>query len=426
MRNSPLFTVFMVTFIGLMSFGFFVPLLPFYAIDYGANEFVLGLLIASYAAAQLVGAPILGRLSDRYGRRPVLLISTAGTLFSLLLLAFANSLWMLFVSRLLDGLTGGNISVAQAYVTDVTTEENRAKGLGLLGVAFGLGFIIGPAMGGLLSGLGADVIAPAALESGSAFLQGFNWTYTLPAFGAALIALINVIQVVYLPESLTAERRAEIARQHASRTGASFTLSALRETLARPRVGPLLNMRFFYSFSFSMFQSAFPLYASVQFGLGPTETAFILTYVGILAVFVQGFAIGKLTQRFPESLLLYWSSVGMAAGLLGWALAPSVPLLLVVLIPISIAGGVFNTVINSALTKASSADEAGGILGISAALESATRVTGPAIGNSAIGSLGAWSPGVLGAILTGLTSIYVWNQIVLKSKRKTRPEPESA
>lgn len=431
MGKSSLFTIFMVVFIGLTGFSFFIPLLPFYAIDFGANETVVGLVISSYALAQLIGAPILGRLSDRYGRRPILLISTIGTFLSLVMLIFANSLWMLFASRLLDGLTGGNISVAQAYITDVTDEKSRAKGLGLLGAAFGLGFIIGPAMGGILSALGADVVGPAVAENGSEFLRGFNWTYALPAVGASLIGLINVFQVIFtLPESLSPEQRAENVARKESRTGTSFSLAALFETLSRPRIGPLLNMRLFYGMAFSMFQTAFPLYTSVQLGLGPQQTAFVLTYVGILSVLVQGVAMGAITRRFSDHRLLFGSSIVMTFSLLAWAFVPSVFLLLVVLIPIAAAGGIFNVVNNSALTKAASRDEAGGILGISTALESVTRVVAPTLGNGLIGQLGAWSPGVAGALLTGATSVYVWLRIFQpseaeKAKRKPSIQPSS-
>jgi len=163
MNNKKLVSVILVVFIDLLGFSLILPLLPYYAATFGANGFVTGLLVASYAAMQFVGAPLLGRMSDRYGRRPVLLLSIAGTSIGFLVLGFANALWMLFASRIIDGLTGGNLSVAQAYISDVTDAKDRAKGLGLVGAAFGLGFIIGPVSGGLLS----------------------QWGYAVPAFAAA-------------------------------------------------------------------------------------------------------------------------------------------------------------------------------------------------------------------------------------------------
>ena len=198
MKNSRLLTIFIIVFVDLLGFGLILPLLPYYADSYGATPVIVGLLVASYAAAQLIGAPLLGRLSDRLGRRPVLLLSVAGTFVGFLLLGFAAPLgqllanWVapqavnavilgvLFLSRILDGLTGGNITVAQAYIADVTDEQNRAKGLGLIGAAFGLGFIIGPAAGGALS----------------------QWGYGTPAFVAAAVSFSNLIAIFFLlPES---------------------------------------------------------------------------------------------------------------------------------------------------------------------------------------------------------------------------------
>jgi len=236
MQNKRLLTLFLIVFIDLLGFSLILPLLPFYAETFSATPFQIGLLVASYAAAQLVGAPLLGRLSDRYSRRPVLLISLIGTFIGFLMLGFANSLWMLFASRLLDGFTGGNISVAQAYITDVTDESNRAKGLGLLGAAFGLGFIIGPAVGGILSVYG----------------------FALPAFVAAGFSLISILGVIFfLPESLTEAARADIANRERQK----FSIGNLWRAINRPRVGPILNVRFFYGLAFAIFQTIFPLYA---------------------------------------------------------------------------------------------------------------------------------------------------------------------
>ena len=159
MNNKRLTIIFLIVFVDLLGFSLILPLLPYYAGTFGADAFVTGLLVASYAVAQLVGAPLLGRWSDRVGRRPVLLVSILGTFIGFLLLGFAGTLWMLFVSRVIDGLTGGNLTVAQAYITDVTDQKNRAKGLGMIGAAFGLGFIIGPAVGGALSVFGYAVPA---------------------------------------------------------------------------------------------------------------------------------------------------------------------------------------------------------------------------------------------------------------------------
>ena len=401
MDRNRLTTIFVIVFVDLLGFSLILPLLPFYARTFGVSDFVIGLLVASYAAAQLIGAPILGRLSDRFGRRPILLVSIAGTFIGFLLLGFAQSLWMLFASRILDGLTGGNITVAQAYIADVSDEKNRAKSFGIIGAAFGLGFIVGPALGG-------------ALSAGD--------RYALPAFAAAALAFINIILVtLWLPESLTPARRAEISQ----RPRPSISLGALWQALNKPRLGPLLHTRFFFGLAFATFQTIFSQYAQ-RLGLGVQSTGFILTYVGLLAVFVQVFAIGRLTKRFSEIRLIFYGAAIMAAGLVGWALTKNVPELLLVLAPVAIAGGVLNTVINSAITKVVYPEEIGGTLGLSTSIESATRVIAPTIGGYLLGALGLWAPGVFSAVLMVWVFSFVWRRLIINPDPPLPKRPAEA
>jgi MFS transporter, DHA1 family, tetracycline resistance protein len=416
MQKSRLVTIFVIVFIDLLGFGLILPLLPFYADEYGASPTLVGFLAASYALAQFVGAPVLGRLSDRYGRRPVLLISILGTVLAFLLLGFAEPLgyWLaglpagtspaaesvaltnatilalLFVSRIVDGLTGGNISVAQAYITDITDEQNRARGLGLIGAAFGLGFIIGPAVGG-------------ALSAGE--------RYAVPAFFAAGLALLNWLAVLlWLPESLTEERRAQLARRPAQ---AILSLAELWRAVQRPRFGPLLRVRFFYGLAFATFTGVFALYAQYRLGLNSSQTGYLLAYVGLLSVLVQGLAIGRLTRRFPEDRLILGAVLLLALSLLGWAFAGNVPLVLLVLAPLALAGGVLNTVLNSAISKAVQLEEVGGALGIAASIESLTRVIGPSAGGILLGLVGSWAPGVVGAAILAALTWYVWRRLIV-------------
>lgn len=408
MDKRKLLTIFLIVFIDLLGFGLILPLLPFYAQEYGANSVVIGLLVASYAAAQFVGAPILGRLSDRHGRRPVLLVSIAGTVLGLLLLGAALPLahWIealfgldalqtgvlvlavLFVSRILDGLTGGNISVAQAYITDITTPATRAKGLGLIGAAFGLGFIIGPAVGGLLSTYG----------------------FAVPAYAAAALAALNLLAVyLYLPESLTEERKAQLAI--AKRP--AFDFSALAGAFRQPRVGPLFHTRFFFGLAFAMFQTIFTLYAAgAPLELAPQTTGFVLAYVGLLAVLVQGVVVGRLAQRYSDYQLMFAMSILMAFSLLAWAFTPNLTLLLIVLAPLALAGGVLNTVINSALTKVVEPQDVGGTLGISASLESMTRVLAPTVGGLLLAQFGAVGPGLFTALVMVWVVSFVWRRLL--------------
>jgi DHA1 family tetracycline resistance protein-like MFS transporter len=385
MNKKMLSSVILVVFIDLLGFSLILPLLPYYAKTFGANGFVTGVLVSSYAAMQLLGAPVLGRLSDRFGRRPVLLLSIFGTFIGFLLLGFATTLWMLFASRLIDGITGGNISVAQAYISDVTDPKDRAKSLGLIGAAFGLGFIIGPVTGGVLS----------------------QWGYAVPAFVAAGLAFINLLLVFFwLPESLTPERRAAMPVKQPS-----VSMSALWVALQRPFTGSLLITRFFFGLAFALFQTIFALYALERFSLTATQTGYILTYIGVLSVITQGFLIGRITKRYREDLLITVSVVVMAFGLLGWAVAPTVLFLLIIMAPTAVAGGLLNTVLTSTLTKAVTPDEVGGIIGFSTSIESLTRVIAPTLGGFLLVSFGAWAPGLFGAIVLAGLSLYVWRKI---------------
>lgn len=413
MQKSRLTTIFIIVFIDLLGFSLILPLLPYYAESYQATPFVVGLLVASYAAMQFIGAPILGRLSDKYGRRPVLLISIFGTVLGFLLLGFAEPLgiWLagllpeqfigdnlftlqnrmilglLFLSRMIDGLTGGNISVAHAYIADITDESNRAKGMGLVGAAFGLGFILGPAMGGGLS----------------------RWGYAVPAFAAATIAFLNLIAVyIWLPESLPEEKRTKPGKQRRS----IFSISDLRQALNRPRVGPLLHIRFIYGLAFATFETMFALHAEHRLGLSAEATGYTMAYVGILVVLVQGFAIGRLTARYNETKLVFTSTILMAASLFAWAVVPNLWLLLIVLIPISLAAGLLNTLLNSLLSKSVSTLEVGGTMGISSTVESLTRVLAPTIGGLLLGYFSTWAPGVFGAILMVGAVWFVWRRLI--------------
>jgi DHA1 family tetracycline resistance protein-like MFS transporter len=409
-KNSRLLTIFVIVFVDLLGFGLILPLLPYYAETYGATAVVVGLLVASYAAAQLVGAPLLGRLSDRIGRRPVLILSVTGTLAGFLLLGFADPLGrllsslvapqsanlmiigVLFLSRIIDGLTGGNITVAQAYIADVTDEQNRAKGLGLIGAAFGLGFIIGPATGGTLS----------------------QWGYNLPAFVAASVSAVNLILIFFwLPESLTSERREAASLRHRP----PFTLNALLQALNRPKVGPLLYVRFFYGLAFATFQSIFSLYAQA-IGLNSQTTGYVLAYVGLLSVVVQGGLIGVLTRRFRESWLIITGLWLMTGALLAWAFTANLWLLLIVLLPLALSGGVLNTVIQSAISKSVSREDVGGMLGIAASLEATTRVIAPSVGGYLLQNLGTWAPGVFSAVLMAWAITVAYRRIILPAQRE--------
>jgi DHA1 family tetracycline resistance protein-like MFS transporter len=419
-RRNRLALVIAFVFIDLLGYSLFLPLLPFYAGVLGATPTLIGFLVASNALAQLIAAPIIGRLSDRLGRRPMLIFSISGTLVSFLIMGLVEPLGnvllaslapgripggsaplvMLFFSRVLDGLAGGDISLAQAYVTDVTDEKNRAKGLGLIGAAFGMGFIIGPVMGGTLSNWDYATSAFATI--------GLS-RYAVPAAVAVGLSALNLLGVIlWLPESLPPEKRAEMA--NSPRT--AFTARCLWECLHRPRFGTLLRTRFSYMLAFTIFGANFALYAQYRLGLTDQATSYILTYIGLLVVLVQGFAIGRLTDRFSETRLIFGAVILMAFVLLAWAFVPNVPLLVVVLTPLPLASGVLNTVVNSEITKSVYHEEVGGALGLSSSLDSLTRVVAPAIGGFLLEQLGPPALGSFGALILAGVVFYVWRRLI--------------
>lgn len=387
MRNK-LVLILLYVFVDVLGFSLILPLLPYYATSFGASSTVVGLLLAANAVTQFVGAPLLGRLSDRYGRRPLLLVSLMGTVAAFLMLGLAKSLWMLFLSRIVDGLLGGNISLAQAYITDITSDRDRARGLGFIGAAFGFGFIFGPAIGGTLAAHG---------------------NYALPALLAAGLSAINLVGIwLWLPESLPPAKRTQMAQS----PGTAITARALWAALRRPCVGPLLNLRLFFGLAFTMFQTVFAIFAQKRLGYDAQATSYVLTYVGILVVAVQGFGIALLTRRLSDKQLIFGGSIALSLSLLAWAFTPSLWVLLIVLAPIALSGGVLGVVSNSALTKSVQPEEYGGTLGLSSALDSLTRVVSPIVGGFLIDRVGAGGPGILGTLLMAGLALFAWRRIL--------------
>jgi DHA1 family tetracycline resistance protein-like MFS transporter len=386
--SRALILILLFVFIDVLGFGLILPLLPYYAADFNASSIMVGLLLSANALTQMIGAPILGRLSDRHGRKPLLILSISGTVVGFLILGWANSLAVLFLSRILDGFLGGNVSLAQAYITDSTTRENRATGLGLIGAAFGLGFIFGPALGGLLS-------------------VGGN--YARPAFMAAGLAALNLIGVlIWLPESLPPQKRATPDTKKKPK----FTFGALVEALQRPCVGPLLSVILIYGLAFTIFQTMFSLFTQKKLGFSAQATSYVLTYVGVLVVLVQGGGIRWLSARFSDKQLIFAGAVLLTGGLLGWAFSNSLVVLLIALAPLALASGMLRVSTNSALTKSVQPTEIGGILGLSASMTSFTAVIAPLIGSFLLEEINPAAPGVAGAGLMVFAAVIIWQRIL--------------
>src|SRR5918998_984012 len=274
MKRSPLLVIFVTVFIDLVGFGIVIPILPYYVESFGGTPRQQGLLLTSYSVMQLIFSPVLGRMSDKYGRRPVLFLSLVGSGVGFLIMGFAGSLWMLFAGRILAGITGGNISTAQAYIADITTPENRAKGMGLFGAAFGLGFIFGPAIGGVLS----------------------QWDISAPFYFAAALAFANAVLLYFtLPETVTPDHPARTVRR-----GWGYFFKQLRQ----PALALVLVIYFFFVVSFSIMTTTFAYFTMHRFGYDATHNGWLFAYVGLLAVVVQGGLIGRLVKRFGEMRLV--------------------------------------------------------------------------------------------------------------------------
>jgi DHA1 family tetracycline resistance protein-like MFS transporter len=305
---------------------------------------------------QLIFSPILGSLSDKYGRRPVLLISIIGTGIGFLVLGFAQTLPMLFAGRILDGITGGNISTAQAYIADITTKENRASGMGMIGAAFGVGFVFGPAIGGILS----------------------RWGIQVPFLFAAGLCFANAILLYFrLPETVTKQHPVE---NRAAR-GRGFT--QLFHSLKRPRLSFVLMIYFLFVVSFSIMTTSFSLYTMFRFGYDAQHTGYLFAYVGIIAVIIQGGLIGRLVKRFGELPLIIVGALCFAISLFA---VPFVGPAFGGLAGLLIGGGVFsmgNSLATPALTslasKSAGPEEQGTILGVTQSVASMARAIGPFI-----------------------------------------------
>ena len=358
MKRSPLVVIFTTVFIDLVGFGIVIPVLPFYAEGsrFGATPRTVGLLFASYSVMQLIFSPILGRLSDKHGRRPVLLVSIIGTGIGFLILGFATTLWMLFVGRVLDGITGGNISTAQAYIADITTKEDRAKGMGLIGAAFGLGFVFGPAIGGILS----------------------HWGIAVPFLFAAGLCFANALLLYFtLPETVTPDHPARVS------AAGGRGLAQLVQSLKDPRLGFVLVIYFLFIVAFSIMTTAFSLYTMFRFGYDATHTGYLFAYVGILAVIVQGGLIGRLVKRFGELSLVIVGALLFAGSLFA---VPFVGPEAGGLAALLVGGGLFsigNSLSSPSLTSLASKSvgpsEQGSVLGVTQSVASLARAVGPAL-----------------------------------------------
>ena len=350
-KRSPLAIIFVTVFIDLVGFGIVIPVLPLYAERFGASPLVIGLLLGVYSAMQCICAPLLGKLSDRVGRRPVLLVSIIGTSLGFLLMGLAHTLWLLFVARIIDGITGGNISTAQAYIADVTPPQERSRGMGLIGAAFGLGFIFGPAIGGVLShvSLAAPFLFAAALAAGNAM---------------AIYALV--------PESLPAERRGRAAERIS-------VAQIFRQTNGRT-LTLVLATYFFTTVAFSLLTATYPLFTERRFGYDATHNGYIFAFQGVLGAVIQGVLLGWLVKVWKERSLAITGAALLAVSLFALPLSLTPVMLLATTALVATGHGLVAATLNGLASKSAGAATQGRVLGLMQSAASLARIAGPVLG----------------------------------------------
>jgi len=381
-RMKPLLPIFLVVFVDLLGFSIILPLLPYYAIEFDASEQTIGYLVATYSLCQFVAGPFLGDLSDKYGRRPLLVYSQIGSFGGFLLLAAAgylpNPLLWLFIARVIDGLSGGNISIAQAYISDVTEPKDRAKSYGLIGVAFGLGFLIGPALGGFLS----------------------RWGYEVPALAAAGFSLASVVATLVL---LTEPRH----RPDENRRTGIGAYTRIFDYFAIGSLRRLLVIFLFFALPFALYVSMFALFAAKQLGFTAEQTGYFLGFVGLLGIVWQGGAVGPVVRALGERRALLLGLTSSALGLFSVVFVTSWHDLIVTALFFSFGTGMTRPSLTSLVTQAAPPERQGGVLGVTSSLESFSRIVAPVLGGWIIAVhptwLG-WVGGSLGIVAVALAA----------------------
>lgn len=357
MRRASLFVLFLTVFIDLIGFGMVIPFLSYYAREYGASGTAVGAVVGIYSIMQFFFAPVWGRLSDRVGRRPVLLISLTASCTGYLLFAFTQSLTVLFASRVIAGIGGANIGTAQAYIADSTTPENRAKGMGLIGAAFGLGFILGPPMSGILSAVGTRYGLPGNLLPG------------LVAAGLSFTAFLIALSVLAESKPPNLVPRSGLPPQ--------FDKRLWREIAHTPLLRALMTGLFLTLLAVAGMEISVTLHGRERFNFRQLDMAYLFLFMGTIVATIQGGLLGRIVKRLGEKGVIV---TGAAAFTLGFILVPSiwrVPLLYVVAFFIAIGQGLCYPALTSLVSKAAPEGERGSMLGLATSVGSLARFIGP-------------------------------------------------
>ena len=395
-RFSPVTAVFLIVLVDVLGFTIILPLLPFYAERFGASPLVIGALLASYAACQLISGPFFGRWSDRIGRKPLLLVSQAGTCLSFILLALAPNMTWVFLARILDGVTAGNISLAQAAISDVTAAHERGKAFGKVGVAFGIGFLIGPALSGFLSRFG----------------------YAVPILtGAALSGLSIVATILLLPAD-----RAKAARAPSAAPLKLIDIKQFAGFFAVPGLRLRLMQLFTFIMTFSMYTSGIALFAGRRLEIngkmfGPSDVAYILAYGGLLGILIQGFLISRLIKRFGELSLVTYGFIAMAIGMGVLATAHELMVALLAATFTALGHGILRPTLTSLVSQSAGPKEQGAVLGLSQSLQSMAQILAPLLGGWLIEQRAESAWAIAAALFAVFGLMAPWRQRLAQTER---------
>jgi len=408
---KPLGVIILIVLVDLLGFSVVMPLLGPFAKQYGFRPWQIGLLFSAYPVCQLVAGPILGRLSDRYGRRPLLIFSQAGTALSFLILGLSRDFRVMLLARMLDGASGGNILVAQAYVADVTAPEDRSRGMGLIGMAFGLGFVLGPALGGVLLSL------PLPDE----------WRLRTPFLVAALFSTAAwVLVLTRLPES----RRAEGSSREVARV---VSWRGIIDTATLPGIGQLIVIGFLAVLAFAGFEGTFALYLELRMGWDARTAAFAFAGMGLLTAVVQGGFIRRLVPRFGESRLILTGLALAACGFAGISLSYNVPELAGSLLLLGVGQGLLSPSIAGLLSRLTPLREQGAVFGTYSSAQTLARMISYSISNLLLGKVSTAAPylGSLGVdalafILAGSAAARLIHEPAARSVEAAEPSNQKA
>lgn len=376
MKTGVIFSIVFVDFLGL---SFILPLYPSLADKFGLSATLITLLSASYALMQFIFSPILGRLSDRFGRKPILVITSLGTAASFLLFGFANSVWLIFASRILNGVFGSSVAVAQAYIADITGKHERTEGMGTIGAALGLGLILGPAISGFLG----------------------HFSFGAPAFGAAALTFLNSIFVIFfLKESL-----AKNLRVKKKILNLEIHIKNVTEVLKHPLMGKIMATYFLSMFALASVQNIATLFAEERFHLSIAEIGTLFASVGLVLLLTQGFLVGRIVKKIGESKVVI---AGIFLAAVGYFMAPTIEYVWFVIIAaafISFGIGMFIPALNSLISKNASREEQGEIFGVAQSLIGLALIFAPIFGGGLYDLFGSGSPFFAAGIVT-LGSLY--------------------